>query len=158
MSPRGSQSVHGFFSEEEKQESIQAEDSAPEGAIISNQAPEVEIFTMVVLKWSDAIKGPRVKVDGPLCGGLYKEFHGSIVTWSGTDPDAKMNCFTWSKANNDWIVPEDQYDEEFKNWRVPIHNGQFRSQTLKEKQKTEETCSKYAGAAKFNGIPRERNP
>ena len=51
---------------------------------------------MVVIKWSDAIKGPRVKVDGPLCGGLYKEDHGSIITWSGTDPDAKMNSFTWS--------------------------------------------------------------
>ena len=39
LSPRGSQSLHGLFSEEEKKESIQTEDSAPEGAIISNQAP-----------------------------------------------------------------------------------------------------------------------
>ena len=69
-----------------------------------------------------------------------------------------MNCFTWSKENNYWIVPEDQYDEEFKNWRRPIHNGPFCSQTLKDKQKTEETCSKYAGSAKFNGIPREGKP
>ena len=29
LSPRGSQSVHGFLSEEDKQESIQTEDSAP---------------------------------------------------------------------------------------------------------------------------------
>ena len=36
LSPRGSQSVHGFLSEEEKQESIQIEDSAPEGARIIN--------------------------------------------------------------------------------------------------------------------------
>ena len=36
LSPRGSQSVHSFFSEEEKQQSIQIEYSAPEGAIISN--------------------------------------------------------------------------------------------------------------------------
>ena len=60
--------------------------------------------------------------------------------------------------NNDCIVPEEQYYEEFKNWRGPTHNGQFRSQTLKEKLKTEETCSKYAGSAKFNGIPREGKP
>ena len=40
LSPRGSQPVHGFFSEEDKQQSIQTEDSAPEGAIISNTAPE----------------------------------------------------------------------------------------------------------------------
>ena len=31
LSPRGIQYVHGFFSEEEKQESIRIEDSAPEG-------------------------------------------------------------------------------------------------------------------------------
>ena len=29
LSPRGSQSVHGFFSEEEKQDSIRIEDSTP---------------------------------------------------------------------------------------------------------------------------------
>ena len=39
LSPRGSQYVHGFFSEEEKKESIRMEDSAPEGAMISNEAP-----------------------------------------------------------------------------------------------------------------------
>ena len=66
-----------------------------------------------------------------------------------------MNFFTWSKVNNDWIDPVYQYNEELNNWRGPIHNGQFRSQTLKEKRKTEETCSKYAKSAKFNGIPRE---
>ena len=136
MSPRGSQSVHGFFSEEEKQESIQTEDSAPEGAIISNQAPEGETYTMVVVKWSDKVEGSGDDIDLPLYGGLYKE-DKDIVPWSGTDPDAKMNCFTWSKEDNDWIVPGDQYNEEFKNWRGPINNGQSRSQTLKEKQKKE---------------------
>ena len=50
LSPRRNQSVHGFFSEEEKQESIQTEDSAPEGARISNQAPEGETSTMVGVK------------------------------------------------------------------------------------------------------------
>ena len=69
-----------------------------------------------------------------------------------------MNFFTWSKDDNDWIVPEHQHNEDFKNWRGPIHNGQFCSQTLKEKRKIEEICSKYVGSAKFNGIPREGKP
>ena len=50
LSPRGSQSVHGFFSEEEKKYSIRMEYLDPEGAIISNQDPEVETSTMVVVK------------------------------------------------------------------------------------------------------------
>ena len=154
LSPRVSRSVHGFFSEKEKQEYIQTEDSAPEGAIIINQSPDEKPSTMVVVKWSDKVEGSGDDIDSPLCGGLYKEEEDSLVPWSGTDPDTNMNSFTWSKENNDWIVPEDQYDEEFKNWRGPIHTGQFRSQTLKEKLKTEGKCSKYAGSAKFNGIPR----
>ena len=43
LCPWGSQSVHGFFSEEEKQESIRMEDSAPEGEMISNKDPEEEV-------------------------------------------------------------------------------------------------------------------
>ena len=98
---------------------------------------------MVVIKWSDTIKEPRVKVDGPLCGGLYKEDHGSIIPWSGTDPDANMNSFTWSTNENVCIILGDQYNEEFNNWRGPINNVQFRQQNLKEMRKTEETCSKF---------------
>ena len=90
LSPRGSQSVHGFFCEEEKQQFIQTEDSAPEGERISNQAPEGETSTMVVVKWSDKVEGSGDDIYLPLCGGLYKE-EKDIIPWSGTDPDAKMN-------------------------------------------------------------------
>ena len=112
---------------------------------------------MVIVKWSDAMKGPRVKVDGPLFGGLCKEYHGYIVPWSGTDPDAKLDSFTWSKKENDWIVLGYQYNEDFKNWRGPIHNGQFCPHTLKKKRRTERICSKSSGSVKFNGITREGN-
>ena len=108
MSPSGSQSIHGFFFEEEKQESIRIEDSVPEGARISNQAPEGAIPIMMVIKWSDTIKWTRVKVDGPLCGGLYKEDNGYIIPWSGTDPYVKMNYFTWFTEEKEWIVLGDQ--------------------------------------------------
>ena len=69
---------------------------------------------MVVIKWSDAIKWPRVKVDGPMCAVLHKEYYGSIA--QGRYPDAKLNSFTWSKQKNDWIFLVDQYNEEFRNW------------------------------------------
>ena len=66
---------------------------------------------MVVVKLSEKVEGYRDNIDSPLCGGLYTEEENSLVTWSGTDPDANMNCFTWSKEDNDWIVPGDQYYE-----------------------------------------------
>ena len=79
--PRGSQPNRGFFSEDQKQESTRIEGLDSEGETIINQAPEGEIYTMVVVKWSDAVEGNIVKVYGPMCGGLYKEEYGSIVTW-----------------------------------------------------------------------------
>ena len=87
-----------------------------------------------------------------------KGYHGSIVPWSVTDPDAKMNSFNWSKQENDWIVIGDQYNEQFNNWQGLINKGQFCSQNIKEKINTEETCSKSSGSFDFNGIPREGNP
>ena len=111
LSPRGSQSVHGFFSEQDKQESIHIEDSAPEGAIITNQAPEGETSTMVVIKWSEKVEGPGDNIYSPLCVRLYEEEYNYLVPWSGTDPDTNMNCFTWSKDNNDWVFPGDKYNE-----------------------------------------------
>ena len=98
---------------------------------------------MVIVKLSYAIKGPRVKLYGPLCGGLYKEYHGYIVTWSGTEPYSNMNCFTWYKEGNYWIFPWDKYNEEYKNWQIPIHDGQFLSHALKKKRITERTCSNF---------------
>ena len=110
---------------------------------------------MAVTKCSKNVEGSGDNIDSPLCGGLYREEEDFLVPWSGIYPDSNMNGFNCSKENNDWIFPEDQYDEEFKNWRGPIHNGQLLSQTLKEKRNTEATFSKYAGSANFNGIPIE---
>ena len=58
-------------------------------------------------------------------------------------PDDNMNGFTWSKEDNGFIVPGDQYNEEFKKWQGPIHNGQFRSHALKEKRKTENNSQSF---------------
>ena len=49
---------------------------------------------MVIVKWSDVIESTRVKVDDPMCWGLYKEDRGSIVPWSVKDPESKMNYLT----------------------------------------------------------------
>ena len=69
-----------------------------------------------------------------------------------------MNSFTWSSEENDWIFLGGQYNEDFNNWKVPINNGQFLQNILKDMRKTEETWSKYAGSVKFNEIHREGKP
>ena len=94
LSPRGSQYIQGFFSEEDKQNYIRIEYLATEGAIISNQDTEGGTSTMVVIKWSENVEGYGENIDSPLCCGLYKDENDSLVPWSGTYLDAKINCFT----------------------------------------------------------------
>ena len=106
---------------------------------------------MVVVKWSDKVEGSGDNLYAPLCVRLYREEDDSLVPCSQIDPDAKMNSFTWSKEDNDWILPGDQYNEEFKNWQGHIYNGQFRLKILKVDKKIEGTCTKCAGSTKLNG-------
>ena len=37
--------------------------------------------TMVVVKWLEVVEGLVDKVAAPLCGGLYNEDYGYLVTW-----------------------------------------------------------------------------
>ena len=83
---------------------------------ISNQAPEGTISTMLVVKWSDAMEGPKVKLYVFLCDVLYKLNDVSIVTQSETDQYVKINCFTWSSKYNDWVVTGYQYNKTFEKW------------------------------------------
>ena len=91
LSPRGSQSSRGLFSEEDKQESLQIEYLDSKGQIILKQDPEGEMSTMVVVKCSDKVEGSGDKIGAPLCGGLYKEEDDSLVPCSGKDKNTKMN-------------------------------------------------------------------
>ena len=70
LSPRGSQYVNGFFSEEENKESIRIEDLDPEGEIITNKSLEGGTSNMLVVKWSENVEGSGDNIYSPLCGGL----------------------------------------------------------------------------------------
>ena len=73
LSPRGSQCVHGFFSEYDKQQSIHIENLDTQGEIMSNQYLEGGTSTMIVIKWSEKVEGYGDNIYSPLCDGIYKE-------------------------------------------------------------------------------------
>ena len=66
---------------------------------------------MVFIKWSEKVGGSGDNIDSPLCGGVYKGEYDYLVPLTGTESYANMNGFTWSKYNNDRIIPGDQYNE-----------------------------------------------
>ena len=69
-----------------------------------------------------------------------------------------MNWLSWYNEDNYFIVPGDQYNEEFNNWLGTMHNGQFHPYILKYTNNTEEKCTKYDWSVKFNNIPRGGYP
>ena len=80
---------------------------------------------MLIVIWSDKVEGLVYNIDNLLCVLLYKEEGDSLVPWSGTYPDAKMNLLPCYKEYNYWIVPYNHYSEDLNNWQGPIHNCQF---------------------------------
>ena len=62
-------SVYTLASPPQRRNREQMKYSDPEGAMISNQAPEEETYKMVVLKWSDKLEGSGDNIYSPLCGG-----------------------------------------------------------------------------------------
>ena len=78
-------------------------------------------------------------LDDKLCSGLYKGVDEYTVSWSVTEPYTNINCFTCSREDSYWIVPEDQYNEAFENWKGPLNNSFIHVNTLKKKSKIGET-------------------
>ena len=108
---------------------------------------------MVVVKLSEKLEGLGDRIVASLCGEISKEEDGYIAPWLGRYTYSNIKYFTCSNNDNYWIVPGNLYNRWFNNWKGPIHNVRFLSQTLKEKSKVENTCTKYAGSAKFNVVP-----
>ena len=111
LSPIWSQNKCGFLSEDDKQDSTLIEGLDPEVSTIENKSPEGKISTIVVIKFSEKLEGSGDKIYDPMCIQLYKEEGGSIVPLSVIDTYSKMNFFTWSKEENGFIVPGDEYNE-----------------------------------------------
>ena len=68
-----------------------------------------------------------------------------------------MNFLTHPNKDIDWIIPGDQYNNQFKTCQGPLQNGQFSAKAFKEKRKIESTFSKHADSVKFNIIHRKVN-
>jgi len=84
----------------------------------------------------------------------------TLIAWTGTDPDSTTMCYSWDADydNGDgvdkgnWIFPEDLVVEGAARIQGPMFDGMYRSAVLKYKRLTRETCTKYVGDVKFNGI------
>jgi len=86
----------------------------------------------------------------PLCGGLFKEDSGTITAFVGSDPDSKVNLFSWDSSLDDWVCLG-LYQPKGPNNKGPVHQGQFRPTNLKLAAAVERACTSHSGA-KYHGL------
>ena len=86
----------------------------------------------------------------PLCGGLFKEDSGTITAFVGSDPDSKVNLFSWDSSLDDWVCLG-LYQPKGPNNKGPVHQGQFRPTNLKLAAAVERVCTSHSGA-KYHGL------
>ena len=87
----------------------------------------------------------------PKCGGLFLTEDNKVIPFVGTDPDAKVNVWTYDSVKAKYIISKKDIVEGYSHQKGPVWNGQFCPTSLKDTKKVEETCKEFKGT-KFDGL------
>eukprot|EP00957_Ditylum_brightwellii_P039905 3021174-Ditylum_brightwellii.AAC.1 len=61
----------------------------------------VQLFESEFIKLDSTVAGHTIAT--PICRGIFKDKNQDkepIIPWSGTDPDSKVNCYSWSEDDS----------------------------------------------------------
>ena len=92
------------------------------------------------------------KVYTILCSGSHKAYCMSNVTWPGTYMYSKMNCFTWYKKDNDFILPVYHYNNKSKTGKLLFIVEIYMHRLLSRIYIYIRHYQCFAVSVKFNGI------
>ena len=112
-----------------------------------NEASEAKNEAEV--EWVD--EDGSTTIPRPKCGGLFKSDKGEIVPYVGTNPDAKVNSYSYCEAQTKWTIEARQNIEGWSKIKGPVNVGQYRPRGVKSEMKTQETCTRYDGT-KLDGL------
>eukprot|EP00957_Ditylum_brightwellii_P063444 4816213-Ditylum_brightwellii.AAC.1 len=103
-----------------------------------------------IVTWDDFVSNQSGEIP-PKCGGFVLTKDDKRLAFVGTDPDAKVNVFSYDpsakrNAVNKWLL-----NKNFQAVKDPVNNGQYRLVDFKAIKLVEEACIKYVGT-KFEGL------
>ena len=105
--------------------------------------------TIQEIDWVE--EGDGGTVPKPKCGGLFKSDKGEVVPFVGTNPDAKINSYSWCDIKSKWSIDAKISHSDWDNIKGPVNVGQYRPRGVKSELKTQEACIRYDGT-KFDGV------
>ena len=109
-----------------------------------------------VLKWGDVVTdSDQNLVSVPNIGGVFRDMsngkdRATIVPWSGTDPFAHSNCWSWCQKDEIYKIQMVNYNDTWTHLQGPVHAGQFRPTSVKGQQLTRTTCVSFSGTLLTN--------
>eukprot|EP00957_Ditylum_brightwellii_P024666 1863532-Ditylum_brightwellii.AAC.1 len=103
-----------------------------------------------IVTWDDFVSNQSEEIP-PKCGGFVLTKDDMLLTFVGTDPDAKVNVFSYDLSSKGYRVNKRLLNKNFQAVKGPVNNGQYCLVDLKAIKFVEEACTKYVGS-KFEGL------
>ena len=125
---------------------VRSEDAKVIGLGEKEEAEVAQIIQEI--DWVD--EGDGGTVPKPKCGGLFKSDKGEVVPFVGTNPDAKINSYSWCDIKSKWSIDAKISHSDWDNIKGPVNVGQYRPRGVKSELKMQEACIRYNGT-KFDG-------
>lgn len=105
-----------------------------------------------LLTWEESTKLPTSEVACPQVGGLMKQNDGTIIAFSGTDPDKKVNVWSYNVSKKTYVIEQDDRNPLWSDQQGPSHVGQYRPRDIKQLLQIEKSCVTYTHTIKFLGL------
>eukprot|EP00957_Ditylum_brightwellii_P177075 13489235-Ditylum_brightwellii.AAC.1 len=112
----------------------------------------VQLFESKFIELDSALAGHTIAT--PFCGGIFKDKNQDkelIIFWSSSDPDSKVNCFSWSKDDSKLQIPRSQYLPGVESMKSQCHICMLWPTIPKHAKVVQDACVAYKGTT-FNGL------
>eukprot|EP00957_Ditylum_brightwellii_P130723 9972923-Ditylum_brightwellii.AAC.1 len=104
----------------------------------------VKLFEAEFVKLDVTLAGHTIAM--LLCGGIFKDKNQDkelIIPWCGTDPDSKINCYSWSKDDSKLKMSKSQHLPGVESIKGPCHIGMLLPMVAKHAKLIQKTCVTY---------------
>ena len=105
-----------------------------------------------LLTWEESTKLSTSSIVCPKIGGLVKQDDGTLLAFSGTDPDKKVNVWSYDADKNTYVIEQDARNPNWTDQQGPSHVGQYRPRDIKQLLQIEKSCVTYTHTIKFLGL------
>ena len=105
-----------------------------------------------LLTWEESTKLSTSSVVSPKVGGLVKQDDGTLLAFSGTDPDKKVNVWSYNADKDTYVIEQDDRNPLWTDQQGPSHVGQYRPRDIKQLLQIEKSCVTYTHTIKFLGL------